>query len=38
MVWLSRQDKDPPPQFFAETAAYIAEAFPEVAVRRDLME
>ncbi len=38
MVWLSRKDKEPPTQFFAEAAVYIAEVFPDVIAHRALME
>ncbi len=38
MVWKSREDKAPPPQFFADVIGYLHHAFPRAALTREAME
>lgn len=38
MPWKSRQDKDPPAQFFADVVAYLHRSYPQAALSRGRME
>jgi hypothetical protein len=38
MVWKSREDKAPPPQFFADVIGYLHHAFPGAALTREALE
>jgi hypothetical protein len=38
MVWKSREDKAPPPQFFADVIGYLHHAFPGAVLTREAME
>src|SRR5262245_29110515 len=38
MVWKSREDKEPPPQYFADVVAYLHRAYPGALLSRVRME
>lgn len=38
MAWKSREDKAPPPQFFADVIGYLHHAFPGAALSREVLE
>jgi len=38
MTWKSREDKEPPPQFFADVVAYLHRSYPNAMLSRALMQ